>query len=100
MMGDAMNDETRDEALCPKHRKRRFRINRRFDRSAGIAVSIEVTGNGEPLFCCWPLRRKKARVEVPLGDVAEMLLWREAKRKADERTKARAAKRRKGGSRR
>lgn len=66
---------------------RRFKVARRFDGAAGITVEIILSG-AEPLIRV-RLKHRRSAVEVPLGDVAEWILVRDAKVKAAEKAKRR-----------
>lgn len=76
-----------------KPRVRRFKVARRFEGAPYIKIEI-IVGGVEPLIRVRPARRRNA-VEIPLGDVAEIVLWRAAKAAAAEAAKKKQAKRRK-----
>jgi hypothetical protein len=71
----------------PTTRIRRFNVPSRWDGADGLKVEI-VIGGREPLFRVRPARRRTA-VEVPLGDVAEIVLERDAKARAAEKARER-----------
>lgn len=73
-----------------KQRVRRFKVPRRFDGAPFIKIEI-VVGGVEPLIRVRPARRRQV-VEIPLGDVAEIVLQRNARAvaaKAAQEKKAR-----------
>lgn len=78
-------------AAAPRRTTRRFKVERRFDGAAGMVIEIILTGP-EPLFRV-RLKHRRATIEIPLGDVAEMILIRDARIRAADAAKERKAKR-------
>ena len=81
-----------DGAAPSKLRVRRFKVERKFDGASGIRIEI-ILGGREPLLRVG-LRCRRSAVEVPLGDVAEWVLVRDAKARAAAKAAAKKANRR------
>lgn len=75
----------------PKVKVARFRAKRRFGKADYITVMIERTKSGNPLMHIKPAR-SPLTVTVPLGDIALIILERECKRIAEEKSRKRRKK--------
>lgn len=77
-----------------RQRRRRFKVERRYDGASGIRVEV-VVGGEEPLVRV-RLKGRRRVVEYLLGDVAVWLLERDSKARAAARAAEKAAKRKSG----
>lgn len=77
-----------------RQRRRRFKVERRYDGASGIRVEV-VVGGDEPLVRV-RLKGRRRVVEYLLGDVAVWLLERDSKARAAARAAEKAAKRKSG----
>lgn len=79
-------DHSGDEPAPKKLRTRRFKVNRKFDGAKGMTIEI-IVGGQEPLIRV-RLKHRRAAIEVPLGDVAEWILIRDARARVAEKARA------------
>lgn len=73
-----------------KLRTRRFKVNRKFDGAKGMTIEI-IVGGQEPLIRV-RLKHRRAAIEVPLGDVAEWILVRDARARVAEKARTKKSK--------
>ncbi len=84
--GQTVNCEICGQQKPPaKLRTRRFKVDRKWDGAKGMTVEI-IIGGREPLIRV-RLKHRRAAIEVPLGDVAEWILVRDARNRAAEKAR-------------